>query len=60
MLNKFSWAQVISDIPEVASMEIIDGHTLNWDVMSIVFPQEFPLSLVYEYKNQLNLNLVLD
>lgn len=44
----------------MASVVMIDGHILNWDVMSIVFPQEFPLSLVCEYKNQLNLKLVLD
>lgn len=42
---------------DVASM--IDGHTFNWDA-SIVFPQEFPLSLVCEYKSQLNLKVVLD
>lgn len=45
---------------------MIDGHTLNWDVLSIGFPQEFicrmylPLSLACEYKIQLNLKVVLD
>lgn len=39
---------------------MIDGHTLNWDAMSIGFPQEFLLSLACEYKNQLNFKIVLD